>query len=135
MRLFSVSKKTIFLLSITIIITGVLIVTFYPNYNSEFPLFTDITTVGIFLPAYFVLFCGLIPLLCVLLIKNRIIKISLIIVITIFALYQSINYLTFYSLQMRLILNIISFLPVLIFWVIVIYIKEFHQKQLGKNKK
>jgi len=109
---------------IATIISIMVIYIFYPNYNDElFPLFMDTTTFFVFLPAYFYFFCGVLPLLCFVLFKNRVIKILLITVIITFTFVNSLNYLSFYSIQMRLLFDFITIIPTLLFWLIVINLK------------
>lgn len=57
------NKKFKFLLYIATVILIITIIIFYPDYNNGiFPLFSDITTFFIFLPAYFLFFWGVLPL-------------------------------------------------------------------------
>lgn len=112
------------------IISVVVIYVFYPNEHDElFPLYTDATTLFIFLPTYFYLLCGVLPLLCLTIFNNKVIKALLIIVIILFAFINSLNYFSFYSIQVRLLVYLITLIPTLIFWVIVMNIKELYKNK------
>lgn len=117
-----------FSLYLTAIISIIAIFIFYPDYKGElFPLFMDFTTFFIFLPAYFYFFCGILPLLCIVLFKNKVLKIIFIIFILTFSFINSLNYLAFYSIQLRLLFDLITILPTLIFWATFINFKELRK--------
>lgn len=114
-----------FSLYLTAIISIMTIFIFYPDSKGElFPLFTDFTTLFIFLPAYFYFFCGILPLVCIVLFKNQVLKIIVTLFILTFSFINSLNYLAFYSIQLRLLFDLLTILPTLLFWAIFINYKE-----------
>lgn len=110
-----------FLFYIATIISIIAIYISYPKASDElFPLFTDATTLIIFLPAYFYIFCGVLPFICMMLFKNKLIRTVLILIVITFTFINSLNYLSFYSMQTRLLFDAITIIPTLLFWLIVL---------------
>ena len=123
------NKLFTYLFYIATIISIILIYWFYPNYNGElFPLFMDATTLFVFLPAYFYIFCGVLPLFCLKVFNNKVLKTLLILSVIIIAFVHSFSYLSFYSIQMRLLFDFITIIPTLLFWVIVINVKIINNR-------
>lgn len=113
-----------FMLLITTLILIITVIKFYPDSNDDmFPLFTDMTTLFIFLPAYFLIFIGILPLFIFGLIKNKIVAAFSILVTVLIAFIKSFGYLSFYSIEMRIVFNLFAIIPTLVFWLIVIYSK------------
>ena len=119
-----------FLLFITTLILIITVIKFYPDSNDDmFPLFTDMMTLFIFLPAYFLIFIGILPLFIYVLIKNKIVAAFSILVTVPIAVIKSFGYMSFYFIEMRIVFNLFAILPTLVFWLIVIYSKAFSRSQ------
>ena len=97
---------------------------FYPSYEgNEFPLFTDIITFFLFLPSYFMLFCGIIPFAIALLIYNKVAKISVIFFICVVAIVNSLQYIVIGSISLKLLVIFFTLPPTFIFWMVVLAFK------------
>lgn len=100
------------------------LVLFYPNYEGhEFPLFTDIITFLLFLPSYFMLFCAIIPLVIAIIIHNKVAKISVTLVVCIFAIVNSFQYIVIGSMSLKLLVILLTLPPTFIFWMVVLTVK------------
>jgi len=94
-------------LVISLISTLYIVITFWPNYNGNmFPLFTDATTVFLFLPAYFILLVGILPYIVIKIIPNMKLRLVLIILIFVSSFLYSLSFLE-YSLGLKIIISFI----------------------------
>lgn len=92
---------------ILLISTLYIVITFWPNYKGNmFPLFTDITTVFLFMPAYFTLLVGILPYIVTKIISNITLQLVLITLIFVGSFLYSLSFLE-YSLGLKIIISII----------------------------
>ncbi|OPY56422.1 MAG: hypothetical protein A4E55_02112 [Pelotomaculum sp. PtaU1.Bin035] len=94
-------------LAISLILTIAVVITFWPDYKGNmFPLFTDITTVFLFLPAYFILLVGILPYIVTKIISNIRLRLVLNTLIFVGSFLYSLNFLE-YSLGVKTFISFI----------------------------
>lgn len=92
---------------ILLISTLYIVISFWPNYKGNmFPLFTDITTIFLFIPAYFILLVGILPYIVTKIIPNITLQLVLITLIFVGSFLYSLSFLQ-YSLGLKIIISII----------------------------
>ncbi|MDA8234371.1 MAG: hypothetical protein M0Z31_06070 [Clostridia bacterium] len=93
---------------ISFILTLWMVIQFWPNYvDNMFPLFTDMTTIFLFLPAYFILSIGIVGHTFHVLIRNKIIKKILTALVFVASLLYSLSLIDF-SIAVKLFVYSVS---------------------------
>lgn len=123
------------LYTISVLICSLLVYKFWPIYeNNMFPLFTDITTILLFLPSFFIVFFSF-PVSILLTLSKQLkkaIKISMVLLIYMMVFLFSLNALDFYSIRLRGLISFVTSLPGLLHFII--SITYVHSKDLDSAK-
>lgn len=109
---------------LTFIFSALGIIEFRPYYYNDdmaFPLLTDITTITVFLPCYFILLWLLIHIVNVY-INNRKIKVAFISFFSVSGFLLSLLFLDFYSLPLRILISLVVMIVTFIYFLITTFI-------------
>lgn len=105
---------------------------FYPADDMATPLLTDITTIAIFLPSYFILVWFIIHLIYIFVVNQRIKMISSILLL-VGGFTISLYFLDFYSIPIKIMASLMAMLITFIYFLITTFL--FKRSKLSKKQR